>query len=693
MSAPFGASNGALAAVAASAALAAAFLPSEPLDAIYFAGGGGSSQGYEEALGKHPDIALNHNEFAIGVHQHNFPATEHLIADVFDVDPRSLRPGQHFRSWWFSPDCRHHSPAKGGALLDTGVRGLAWVIIKVAKLLGDKAPDVIFLENVIQWRDWGPLYREGQVVDGAPLRAGDRRIGRVIPERKGEIYRLFCRRMAQCGYVSEDRDLVACDYGDPTTRKRMFKVWRRDGMPICWPRPTHAPPSLAAKKGLKPYRTALDILDLTVDVPSIFGRKKRLAPKTEARVAKGIRKFVIEAEKPVIIRRGSGGEAPTIVNAEQNGANGLNVRPVTDPIRTLTQTGGFAVGSATLQAPAIVELAHGDDHKTGERIRPVGAPLRTIHAGGGNHSLAAAFLEQSNTRDIGGAADAPVRSVPTKLHQGVTAAFLGRQFGSTISGRSLDEPHPAVMTDGAGGKSQVVVAHLTKFSENSIGIRPDEPLHAVMAGAPRHGLVATTIDKYYASGVAQATDRPIDTATSKARFGLNAAYLEQAGSDSIGHAATDPVSTICQAGCHQRLVSAGLVPAGDLDGSSRRARVVAFLWEHFGEPTAEEWSDPAGTVEARVKFGLVVVDGALWQIVDIGMRMLLPRELARAMGWPDSFETGVSAIHGKISKTREIALIGNGVCRNTAGALIRENLGPGRWIAPEERERMGRMAA
>lgn len=650
-----------------------------PLDAIYFAGAGGSSQGYEEALGKHPDVALNHNAFAIGVHAFNFPETEHLIADVFDVDPRVLRPGQKWRSWWFSPDCRHHSAAKGGALLDSGTRGLAWVIIKVCKLLGDDAPDVVFLENVVQWRDWGPLYRAGQVVDGAPLAEDDPRVGRPIPELKGKIYETFCRRMEQCGYVTDSRDLIAYKFGDPTTRKRLFQVWRRDGMPIRWPEPTHAPPEEAAAKGLKVWRTAADIIDWSVEPPSIFDRPRSLAKATRKRIAKGIERHVVRSAKPYLVQIANWSREPTY--------------PVEEPLRTQTASpkgGSFALVKPTLAGGSVFPLTHRDDSN---RERALDEPPPAVTgANRGELALGAAYLvphygeaEGQAPRSLG--VDRPY---PTAVKNGnggdLAAAFLGRQFGSTVSGRTLGEPHPAVMTDGAGGKSQLVAATISRQFGASVGSNAGAPLGAVMpGGSGKTSLVAASIDKYYASGVAQAVDRPLDAATSKARFSLNAAYLEQAGSDSIGHSAAEPVSTILQAGCHQRLVSVGMVPANDNDGSSRRAQVVAFLWEHFGAPTEAEWADPAGTLEARVKFGLVVIDGQVWQIVDIGMRMLLPAELKRAMGWPDSFETGISAIHGRITKTREVAGIGNGVCRQTAAALIRENLGPGRWIPPELR--------
>ncbi|MBI1405688.1 MAG: DNA methyltransferase [Caulobacter sp.] len=605
-----------------------------PLDVVYFAGVGGSSLGYQTALGCHPQVALNHWDVAIGVHSHNFPETEHIIADVFDVDPRCVRPGVKWRSFWASPDCRHFSKAKGGAPVSPRVRGLAWIVIKVAKLLGENAPDVIFLENVEEFVDWCPLGPDGK----------------PDPGRKGETFRLWKRRLEQCGYVVEWRFLVAAKYGDPTTRKRLFLVARRDGRPILWPDETHAPREEAAGRGLKPYRAAAEIIDWSIPCPSIFltqaecrergiRAKRPLEEATLKRIAKGMERYVFGAAEPFIVPLTHAGAG--------------RVYDVGDPLRTVT---GAHRGEFAMVAPVIAELAHGDDHKTGRRDRDVREPLRTIHAGGGKHALVAPIL---------------------------TAAY-GEREGQAPRSRSVEQPYPTVVANGNGG-------HLAAATL----IRTDN------SGSLRAGVYDP--------------QTPLRTITSAGGFAVAAAFMEQANTGTVGHSAEDPLSTIVGRGTTQRLVTACLGSAftSNTNGGGRTPEdplktvlaggthhyllqqelrrpfaehgdeLRAFLIKYYGTAEAVDLAGPLHSVTSRARFGLVLVGGVAWQVVDIGMRMLTPAELAAAQGFPRTFVTGFSRLHGKVTKTDETKLIGNSVCTAVSAALIAANLGDGRWGAAE----------
>jgi DNA (cytosine-5)-methyltransferase 1 len=592
-----------------------------PIDVVYFAGAGGSSEAYRIALGKHPDVALNHKLLALAVHQLNFPETEHIAADVFDVDPRSIRPGRKWRSFWASPDCSHFSKAKGGAPVSPRVRGLAWVVIKVAKLLGENRPDVIFLENVEEFADW------------APLILGDDGELRPDPKHKGKTFRLFVKRLRQCGYVVEWRLMVAADYGAPTKRKRLFLVARCDGLPIVWPAPTHAPRQVAASKGLKPWRAAAEIIDWSRPCPSIFLSpqeakalrvKRPLEAATLARIAKGVQRYVI------------GCADPFIVPVTHSGTD--RVHDIREPLRTITSAHR---GEMALVAPSLVGTAHGEfSERPGVRAWSVEDPLRTV-SGSSDRAVASVFL--------------------------------------------------------------------TKFSENSVGHLPDEPLHTVMAGAPRHGLVAAFFSRQFGKSVGSDGAEPIGaiTAGGGGKTSLVTAFVEQANTGMVGRDAREPLSTTTARGTQQRVVTACLshayssntcggegdprepaktVTAGgnhhyvlqmplERPFADRGDELRAFLVKYYGSATAADLADPLHSVTSRARFGLVVVSGQVLQIADIGMRMLTPDELKGAQGFGPHYVTNRDAFGRKVTKTDETLLIGNSVSPINGAALIAANLG------------------
>ncbi|MFB9224311.1 DNA cytosine methyltransferase [Paracoccus cavernae] len=267
--------------------------PHLPMIIDSFAGGGGASTGIELALGRSPDVAINHSQKALALHAANHPETLHLDSNIWDVEPLTVTQGRHVGLLWASPDCKHFSKAKGGAPRDRNIRDLAWVVVRWAKWA---KPDVICMENVEEFTTWGPVDNDGQ----------------PIKEFAGQTFDDFINGLKAAGYRVQWRELRACDYGAPTIRKRWFLVARRDGRPIVWPKATHGDPASAeVKKGkLSPWIGADSCIDWSLPCPSIFDTsaevmeklglkaKRPLADNTLARIARGMKRYVIEAERP-----------------------------------------------------------------------------------------------------------------------------------------------------------------------------------------------------------------------------------------------------------------------------------------------------------------------------------------------------------------------------------------------------------
>jgi DNA (cytosine-5)-methyltransferase 1 len=619
-----------------------------------FAGGGGASTGIEAALGRAVDIAINHDEQAIRMHEVNHPGTVHIRNNIWQIDPVEVTGGKPVDLAWFSPDCKHFSKAKGGKPREKSIRDLAWVVIHWAKRLQEDArrkgdPDwrqalkVILLENVEEFRTWGPLCAEGK----------------PIPERKGETFDHWCRELRKCGYKLQFRELRACDYGAPTIRKRFFMIARCDGQPIVWPEPTHGKPDspevLSGKR--LPWRTAAEIIDWSIPCPSIFERKKPLAEKTLRRIAHGIMKFVVNNPSPFIVpltHHGSDGRSygldqplPTVTGANRgemavispvvvNTANskttgpGPNVWPPEEPTRTITTSNGFAAAQALL-APIVTYAQQGGAN------RSVEDPHHTICANSKDQNcVAAAHLVHIGNGERAG--------------QAPRAMDVEKPLGTAVAG---------------GIKHHAVLALMQKFTQNGQGVSPDDPLHTVMAGAPRHAVVTAHIEQ--------------------ANGGPNNENL-------AGRAADDPLSTIATKGSQQRVVTSNLVklrgtcahgqPVTDplatvSAGGTHMAEVRAFLLKYYGnEQDGHGLEGPLGSVTTRDRFGLVTVTiaGEEYVIVDIGMRMLTPRELFNAQGFPPSYIIDRDSSGKPITKTAQVAKCGNSVCPPLSEALVRANM-------------------
>ena len=626
-----------------------------------FAGGGGASTGIEAAFAAalksgtiltpvYVDYAINHDEEAISMHAVNHPRTEHLPCNIWQVEFDKLVGKRKVGLMWFSPDCKHFSKAKGGKPVKKAIRDLAWVVVKAARQV---RPAVIMLENVEEFQDWGPLIfkrtgagrtvgqtnlfeaselpRPDYVTDDMVLGDDGQPVLIPDPDRKGETFKRWTDELVRLGYHIEWRELRACDYGAPTIRKRFFMIARRDGNAIIWPQPTHGDPKSAPVLAgqLKPWRTAAEIIDWSLPCPSIFMSKEEvaawyketgqrvkrpLAAATEDRVAKGVDRYVIKAANPFI------------VNLTHQG--GDRNEPVTEPMNTVT---GAHRGEKAVVSPVFMSYA-----QQGGGNRSAGEPLQTATASTGDQNQIV---------------------VPTLVTTG-----YGEREGQEPRVPELDKP---LGTPVAGGvKAALVAPHLMTMRN------AQKPFNEA--------------------------DKPTHTITSMgAHLHLVAAFMAQhniaAGEGHPGHPVSKPVSTILHTGSHQGLAAVHML---DMHGSDMRdapadeplrsltaqgfhaAQVAAFLIKYYGTDQDPQLAEALHSITTKDRFGLVTVEihGEPYVIVDIGLRMLTPRELFRAQGFPESYIIDVGANGEAMTKTAQVRMCGNSVCPQVAEALVKANL-------------------
>jgi DNA (cytosine-5)-methyltransferase 1 len=436
-----------------------------------FAGGGGASTGIELATGRSPDIAVNHDPEALAMHAANHPGTRHLREDVFDVDPVEVCGGRPVGLAWFSPDCTFHSKARGGKPFRDRRkalrrRGLAWVVTRWARAVH---PRVICLENVEEFEDWGPLTAEG-VPD---------------PDRAGFTFRRWVAQLERAGYAVEWRQLRACDFGAPTTRKRLYVVARCDGAPIVWPTPTHGPGRA------EPYRTAAECIDWSIPVPSIFERERPLAEATLRRIARGIQRYVIDAARPFVVPVAGSAVAP-VITEHANASNPRSWR-ADEPLRT--QCANVKGGHFALVAPTLVQTGYGERVGQAPRALDVQAPLGTVVGGGAKHALVTAFLAKHfggnespgsslarsmdtvTARDHHGLVTAQLSLLdriesPRRDHREEVRALLVKFYGNEREGHSLQLPLGTVTTKDRFG---LVTVHGLPYAIVDIGMRMLQP--------------------------------------------------------------------------------------------------------------------------------------------------------------------------------------------------------------------------
>ncbi|MGL6483844.1 DNA cytosine methyltransferase [Aeromonas caviae] len=459
-----------------------------------FAGGGGASTGIEMALGRSPEIAINHDPDAISMHTVNHPDTEHYCESVWDIVPRDVVAGRPVGLVWLSPDCKHFSKAKGSTPVSKKIRGLAWVTLRWAATV---RPRVIMLENVEEFQTWGPLLIDSE---------GN---ARPDPAKKGRTFNSFINALRRQGYKVEWRELRACDYGTPTIRKRLFLIARRDGAPIVWPKPTHGDPASAEVQAgkLLPWRTAADIIDWSIPCPSIFERKRPLAENTLRRIAKGLERFVINAAEPFIVKCNHT-STRTVYDCFRG--QGIN-----EPLQTITQSPGFAVVQPTL-VPFITEFANASH----QRNMPADEPLRTICAQvkGGHFALVAPVIARQFGNSVGQSVEDPLGTVMAKADKSqLVTAFLAKHYTGVV-GAELIQPLPTVTTV---DHNALVTSHLVKLRGTCQHGQPvTEPMPTVTAGGLHIGEVRAFLLKYYGTNIGHPADEPLQTVTTKHRFGL-----------------------------------------------------------------------------------------------------------------------------------------------------------------------------
>ncbi|UQV43417.1 DNA cytosine methyltransferase [Janthinobacterium lividum] len=756
-----------------------------------FAGGGGTSTGLEQAFGRPVDIAINHDPEALAMHAANHPHTTHLCESVWDVDPIKVTNNRPVGLVWLSPDCKHFSKAKGGKPVEKRIRGLAWVTLRWAAKC---KPRVIMLENVEEFKTWGPLLVEA---DGT---------AKPDPAKKGKTFDSFIRQLRAHGYTVDYREMRGCDHDTPTIRKRFFLVARRDGIAIKWPEPTHgAPDSIGVRAGkLLPYRTAAECIDFSLPCPSIFEREKPLAPATLRRIAKGIMRYVVDAADPFIV--GAGGPArageprptarpfgtllarndsyfcaPTIVPVTHQGGDrtesiGEPFRTITSahrgekalstaflspyysdkrpadargqfpsepintvttenrhalveaelapfvmtntsghpgagadsPVPTITAAGNQALVSALLAGvggragqsrprgvdeptatatskadaalitAVLVDAAHGEVSPGGVKrwgtgAHDVEAPLGTVTASG-NKAVATAFLAKHYTGVVGSDLTDPIGTVTACDHHSLVTAFL-TEHANASNQRVMpaDEPLRTICAQVKGGHFSMVSAHITKFRTGATGSALDEPMHTVTAGGQQArpgtgnamGIVTAHIQREMGASVGHAADAPLGTVTAGGggKSALVTSNMIKLRGTSTAVGTDEPLGTVSAGGQHH-------------------AEVRSFLLAYYGTDQSQGLADPLATVTSRDRFGLVTIHGQDYQIVDIGLRMLQPRELFRAQGFPDNYIIGDDPAQGlKLTKSAQVRMCGNSVCPPMAKALILANFTHEREIA------------
>lgn len=695
-----------------------------------FAGGGGASTGIELALGRSPDIAINHSADALAMHEVNHPATLHLDSNIWDVSPREVCAGRPVGLFWASPDCKHFSKAKGGKPLDRNIRDLAWVVVRWAE---EVRPDVIILENVEEFVTWGPLYDDGK----------------PIVELRGHTFEAWTRRLKKAGYKVQWKELRACDYGAPTIRKRFFMIARCDGLPIVWPKRTHGDPKKAddaklIRAGkLLPYRTAAEIIDWSLPCPSIFETSEEikniwgiravrpLADATMRRIARGVVRYVLEAKKPFIVRTDMASAAgrngvhspddplntvttsgsfavvsPVVTYAQQGGRS----RSPEDPIHTITASakdqnaiivpsfvgcGGRAgqsaprggdepAGTMTAKPDSCVVAAHltayyGEGAGGLDRARDPSEPLATDTAGGNRHGVVAPYLvprygeregQEPRTRSV--EQPAPV-IVPDGNEGSLVAPVLIETAHGEVSpsgvkrwGNGIKHADEPVGTGTISGNHAVAAVHLSRFTQNGVGSGADEPVDTVMAGAPKFGVVAAFMAQH--------------NNDSRRIGGVNP-----------GRPADEPLATLTQAGAQQGVMTAHMMRQfgtsighaidepthTDTAKVNKSALIAPFLATYYGNGIGQEADGPLRTDTTKDRFGLVTVDidGQTYAIADIGMRMLTPRERFRAQGFPDSYIIDRKPDGSPITSTVQGSCCGNSVCPPLAEALVAANCG------------------
>ncbi|WP_434672195.1 DNA cytosine methyltransferase [Pseudomonas sp. R1-15] len=635
----------------------------------FFCGGGGAGTGLEMGLGRTVNVAKNHSPQAISMHTVNHPGAVHFTTDVFDGDPDTECGGKAVGWFHMSPDCTHHSQAAGGQPRKREIRNLSWIGLKWG---GKKKPRVISLENVKQILQWGPLIAKRCKTTGRVVKLGGdiAEPGEVVPvhqqflvpdpKRRGQTWAVFVAELKRLGYAVEWRVIKACDFGAPTSRERLFMIARCDGQPIVWPEPTHAKNPV---KGQLKWKTAADCIDFSDLGKSIFGRKKDLAPATLRRVAKGMKKFVIDNPAPFIVpianwsgelaqssaeplrtitswpRGGSFAMAsPVIAPATHQGSVRVN-----DPMEPLPTVTCANRGELTLISPTLIQSGYGERPGQEPRVPGLGQPLGTVVAGGIKHALTSSVLVGAGGPEYSGkpaATDQPVGTLMTQNHRAVATAYMAQMNGgfNITDAKGMDEPLTTVTN--TGSQQQLVTANLVHLRGNCDARAAEEPLRTISAGGEHHALVS--------------------------------AFMERAFGASVGQGLEEPAPTITAGGGGKSsLVSLTLSP----EHEAGALRVAAFLVSYYGTENISACDVPAPTITTKDRLAMVtvMVKGTPYVIVDICLRMLKPSELYKAQGFPADYVISHGADGKPFTKTQQVHMCGNSVSPPPMAALARAN--------------------
>lgn len=607
-----------------------------------FAGGGGASTGIEIATGRLVALAVNHDPAAILMHRTNHPYTEHFQASVWDIDPKAVCRCRPVGLAWFSPDCKHFSKAKGAALVDRKIRGLAWITLRWAATV---RPRVIILENVEEFQTWGPV-----------------RKGKPVKRLAGTTFRKFIDQLTELGYTVEYRELIAADYGAPTSRKRFYLVARCDGKPIVWPKPTH---SKTGADGLPKWRSAAEIIDWSLPCPSVFASKaeimeryglkavRPLAKNTMRRVIRGVDKFTIRSGKPFIVPTGYGerkGQAP-------------RVHDIDAPVPTIVGTGKENL-CRPLLAPVTVTNTSNSVGGT------VGAPVHTVTTAG-NQMLVTPFLAECN--HSGGGHIAPV----TDAHKTITAKHTGGIVAPVLIQYHTEQTEHVrasglgtpINTVDASNRYGLTCANLVEYYTGGRPLDVQDPLHTVTSH-DREAVVAAHIAKYYGGVVGEKVGEPLPTVTAIDHNAVCAAHVVKFKGDNVGTPPSEPLQTVTASAGKERACSGGtfavckayLAKIRSGDDLGHWPEIRALLNEFCGYTLADD------------EVLLLEINGVLYYIADIGLRMLSPRELYNAMGFPPDYIIDRDYLGNEYKKSAQVARCGNAVCPPVASALVRANL-------------------
>lgn len=608
-----------------------------------FAGGGGASTGIEIATGMAVAIAINHDPAAILMHKTNHPYTEHFQASVWDIDPVAVCRGRRVGLAWFSPDCKHFSKAKGAALVDRKIRGLAWITLRWAAKV---RPRVIILENVEEFQTWGPV-----------------RKGKPVKRLAGTTFRKFIFQLEALGYTVEYRELIAADYGAPTSRKRFYLVARCDGKPIVWPKPTH---SKTGADGLPKWRSAAEIIDWSLPCPSVFASKaeimdryglkavRPLAKNTMRRIIRGVDKFTIRSGKPFIVPTGYGertGQAPRVHDMDA-------------PFPTVVGTGKENLCKPLLAPVTVTNTSNSVDGT-------VGAPVHTVTTAGNQMLVTPSLVSIGQTG--GGDRIRDLREpVPTTVSKQeaclVSPSLIQYHTEQTESVRASGLGTPIHTVD-ASNRYGLTCANLVEYYTGGRPLDVQDPLHTVTSH-DREAVVAAHIAKYYGGVVGEKVGEPLPTVTAIDHNAVCAAHVVKFKGDNVGTPPSEPLQTVTASAGKERACSGGtfavckayLAKMRSGDDLGHWPEIRALLNEFCGYALADD------------DVLLLEIGGALYYIADIGLRMLSPRELYNAMGFPPDYIIDRDYEGNEYKKSAQVARCGNAVCPPVASALVRANL-------------------